>query len=148
MSKVETLLALFALISLAAYLVGGAPERFLGVVFLVWIPLDRIEHRLFGSPTYLRVDPFHLATDTAVFVLLVWLALRANRIWPLWAAAAQVMTFFGHIVALLEQGGLNHAYWAMTQVPPYIQLTALVCGAAFHERRFRRIGHYRSWRLS
>ena len=73
----------------------------------------------------------------------------ANRIWPLWAAAAQLMTFSGHIVvADRARAGCNRAYWAMTQLPPYIQLFALVCGAAFHARRFRRIGHYRSWRLS
>ena len=75
MTKVEFLLALFVLISLTACIVGGAPERFLGAIFLAWIPLDRIEHQLFGPPTYLHVDPFHMAMDTIVFILLVWLAL-------------------------------------------------------------------------
>jgi hypothetical protein len=147
MSKVETLLALFALISLAAYLVGGAPERFLGVVFLVWIPLDRIEHRLFGSPTYLRVDPFHLATDTAVFVLLVWLALRANRVWPIVCAAAQCVAMGGHAASLL-MGASRPSYWAMTQFAGYVQIVALAAGTRAHWRRKRRIGPYRSWRLA
>ena len=141
-------LSLFAIASFYAMSRGGPPERIAAKIVIVWILTDVGYHLIFGPSGFIVVDPAHLVIDGAELVAITWLALRANRIWPLWAAAAQVMTFFGHIVALLEQGGLNHAYGAMTQVPPYIQLTALVCGAAFHERRFRRIGHYRSWRLS
>jgi hypothetical protein len=58
------------------------------------------------------------------------------------------MTMLGHLAVLIESGGMRRAYWAMTQLPPYVQILAMVCGAAFHARRFRQIGHYRSWRLS
>ena len=57
-----------------------------------------------------------------------------------------VYLYFGAEEPLLS--GINRAYWAMTQLPPYIQLFALVCGAAFHNRRLQRIGHYRSWRTT
>ena len=42
---------------------------------------------------------------------------------------------------------MRRAYWAMTQLPQYIQLTALLAGAWAHARRERLIGPYRSWRV-
>jgi hypothetical protein len=146
MSWLEILLTLFAMISFTACVIGGAPERFLGIVFLVWIPLDQIQHRLYGPPTYLHVDPFHLATDTTVFILLVWLALRANRFWPIVCAGAQCVAMGGHLAAALL-GVVRAPYWAMTQFSGYVQIIALAAGTWAHWRRVRQIGPYRSWRL-
>jgi hypothetical protein len=141
-------LALFAAAGFYAWRRGGPPERLAAKIVIIWIMVDVTYHLLFGPSGFIEVDPAHLVIDGAELVAIIWLALRANRVWPVWAAAAQVMTFSGHIVALIDRGGFDRAYWAMTQLPPFIQLLALVCGAAFHYRRFRRIGPYRSWRLS
>jgi hypothetical protein len=141
-------LLLFALAGGYALLRGGPPERTAAKIVIVWILTDVGYHLIFGPSGFVVVDPAHLLIDGAELAAIIWLALRANRLWPIWAAAAQVMTFSGHVVALIEPGGVNRAYWAMTQLPPYIQLIALVCGAAFHARRLRRIGPYRSWRTS
>ena len=127
---------------------GGAPEKIAAKIVVVWVFTDVAYHLLFGPSGFIIVDPAHLVIDGAELVAITWLALRANRVWPIWAAAAQVMTFTGHIVALIEPGGMARAYWAMTQLPPYIQLLAIVFGVAFHDRRFRRIGNYRSWRTT
>jgi len=127
---------------------GGPPERFAAKIVVVWLLTDVGYHLIFGPSGFVVVDPAHIVIDGAELVAITWLALRANRVWPVWAAAAQLMTFSGHLVAMIEPGGVNRAYWAMTQLPPYIQLLALVCGAAFHNHRVRRIGRYRSWRLS
>jgi hypothetical protein len=127
---------------------GGPPERFAAKVVIVWILTDVTYHLIFGPSGFTVVDPAHIVIDGAELVAITWLALQANRVWPIWAAAAQLMTFTGHMVVLMVNSGWTLAYWAMTQLPPYIQLIALVCGVIFHNRRFRRIGHYRSWRLT
>lgn len=145
---VLTSLTLFAAASLYSLLRGGPPERIAAKIVIVWILTDVGYHLLFGPSGFVFVDPAHLVIDGAELVAIVWLALRANRVWPVWAAAAQVMTFLGHIVVLIGESGINYAYWAMTQLPPYIQLFAMVCGAVSHSRRYRQIGPYRSWRLS
>ncbi len=145
---VLTSLALFAASSGYALWRGGPPERIAAKIVIVWILTDVGYHLLFGPSGFVFVDPAHLVIDGAELVAIVWLALRANRVWPVWAAAAQVMTFLGHLVVLAGQSGINYAYWAMTQLPPYIQLTALLLGAVAHARRFERIGPYRSWRFS
>ncbi|MGZ5791164.1 MAG: hypothetical protein ACXWI7_02890 [Croceibacterium sp.] len=142
---IDIILALFVVISLAACIVGGPPERFLGVMFLVWIPFDKIFHSLYGLATYLRVDWFLVSTDTTAFVLLLGLALRANRFWPIVCAAGQCVAVGGHLAALLL-GVIKAPYWAMTQFSPYVQIVALAAGTWAHWRRNRRIGPYRSWR--
>ena len=146
----EVLITLALVAAAVAYALGrgGPPERIAAKIVIVWLLTDVGYHLLFGPSGFIVVDPAHLVIDGAELVAITWLALRANRLWPIWAAAAQVMTFSGHLVALIEPGGINRAYWAMTQIPPIIQLIALVCGVAFHSRRYQRIGHYRSWRLS
>jgi hypothetical protein len=141
-------LAVVALASTYSLWRGGPPERIAAKVIIVWILTDVGYHLIFGPSGFVVVDPAHLVIDGAELVAITWLALRANRVWPVWAAAAQLMTFSGHIVVMIETGGVNRAYWAITQLPPYIQIVAMVCGAAFHARRYRQIGPYRSWRLS
>ena len=145
---VLTSLALFAASSGYALWRGGPPERIAAKVVIVWVLTDVGYHLLFGPSGFVVVDPAHLLIDGGELVAILWVALRANRLWPLWAAAAQVMTVAGLMVVMFGESGINYAYWAMTQLPPYIQLLALVCGAAFHARRFRQFGYYRSWRLS
>lgn len=125
---------------------GGPPERIAAAIIVVWVISDVVYHLLFGPSGFNKVDPVHLLLDGGELVAITWLALRANRLWPLFAAAAQLICFSGHVVALIEPGGMQRAYWAMTQLPPYMQLLALVLGAVAHARRLRRIGAYRSWR--
>jgi len=139
-------LSLFVAAGLHAWLRGGPPERLAAAIIVAWILTDATYHLLFGPSGFDAVDPVHLWIDGAELVAIVWLALRANRLWPLWAAAAQLICFSGHIAAFIEPAGWTRAYWAMTQIPPYIQVIALVSGAAAHTRRMRRIGRYRSWR--
>jgi len=133
---------------LAAYSRGGPPERIAAAIIVSWVFSDAIYHLLFGPSGFDRVDPVHIVLDGGELIAIMWLALRANRMWPLWAAAAQLICVSGHIAAFIEPGGFRRAYWAMTNLPQYIQLLALLLGAAFHARRERQVGPYRSWRVA
>lgn len=131
-----------------AYRRGGPPEKYAAAIIVSWIAADALYHMLMGPSGFDEVDPVHVVLDGAELVAIVWLALRANRLWPLWAAAAQLICVSGHLAAFIEPGGMRRAYWAMTQLPQYIQLTALIIGALAHARRQRHLGPYRSWRLA
>ncbi len=147
---VEVILAL-ALVFVAAFVAlarGGPPERLAAGIIVCWIIADVSYHVMFGPSGFEKVDPVHLVLDGGELIAINWLALRANRMWPLWAAAAQLICVAGHVVLFIEPDGMRRAYWAMTQLPPYIQLTALILGAVAHARRYERIGPYRSWRFS
>lgn len=139
--------AIFIAAGVLAWKRGGPPERAAAVIIASWVVLDSIYHLVFGPSGFDRVDPWHVFLDVTVLGLVVWIALRANRVWPLFVAAAQLLSVTGHIAVLLEPDGMRRAYWAMTQLPQYIQLTALLAGAWAHARRERLIGPYRSWRV-
>jgi hypothetical protein len=144
-------IAIFVIVlvtGLAAFRRGGPPERVAAAIIIGWISADAGYHLLFGPSGFERVDPVHLVLDGAELAAIVWLALKANRLWPLWAAAAQLICFSGHIALFIQPHGMKRAYWAMTQLPQYIQLVALLLGAAAHARRARRWGEYRSWRVA
>jgi hypothetical protein len=126
---------------------GGPPERLAAMIIVGWVLIDAVYHLLFGPSGFVTVDPVHLVLDGLELAAIMWLALSANRTWPLWAAAAQVICVSGHIAVLIGPSGVRRAYWAMTQLPQYIQLTALIIGATAHTRRVRLMGRYRSWRL-
>ncbi len=146
--EVVLTLAVVLAATAAAWRRGGPPERIAAVVIGGLFIVDIGYHLMFGPSGFDEVDPVHLVLDGAELAAITWLALRANRIWPLWAAAAAVICYSGHLAAIVEPGGMTLAYWAMTQIPPYIQLAALLLGVAAHARRQRRVGRYRSWRVA
>lgn len=117
---------------------GGAPERWGGAIVFVWVSAATICHLLFGSPSFHSVDPVEAALDGSELIAVGWLALCANRLWTLWAAAAQLICVTGYIVMLIDQGGMRRVYWAMNQLPQYVQYVALLIGTAGYVRRKRR----------
>jgi hypothetical protein len=143
---VITILAVVTASSLLAWRFGGPPERFAAAAIMIGLMADAAYHLEFGPSGFDKVDPVHLVLDSAELAAMTWLALKANRTWPLWAAALQVICMSGHVAVTIEPG-MRRAYWAITQLPQYGQLAALLLGTIAHRRRLRRIGEYRSWRV-
>lgn len=125
---------------------GDEPEKMVAGILVATFLLDVANHLLFGDPGWFAVNPGHLVIDTWAFVTLLWVALRANRGWPLWVSASQVLVVMGHLAKMWDVAVVRKAYWAMTQVPFVIQLAILVVGTATHVQRQRRIGRYHPWR--
>lgn len=126
---------------------GGEPERLVATVLASTFVLDVGNHGLFGDPAWYTVNPGHLVIDSWAFLTLLWVALYANRGWPLWVSASQVLVILGHVAKLWEPEMVRRAYWTMTQIPFLFQLVVLAIGTAAHMQRQRRIGRYHSWRL-
>jgi len=140
------ILTLIASVGAVAWRFGGTPEKLAGAIFIVWAALDFFYHLIFGPSDFKTVDPVHVELAATELVAMVWLALRANRVWPLFAAAAQLICLMGHLAALIETEGMRRAYWTATQIPPFFALIALMAGTLAHVLRARRLGNYRSWR--
>jgi hypothetical protein len=146
--RIALIISVVIIATMIAYRRGGPPERFAALVIAGWVLVDAFYHLVFGPSGFDVVDPAHIVLDGAELAAIMWLALSANRLWPLFAAAAQLICVTGHVAVLIEPDGMRKAYWAMTQLPQYIQLTALICGAYAHAGRERLIGPYRSWRVA
>src|SRR5437870_13778580 len=95
--EVFIMLALFAAALAIAFRRGGPPERRTTIVITVWYGATLVYHAIAGPAGFDRIDPGDLLLDCAELVAITWVALRANRLWPLWAAAAQLICVSGHV---------------------------------------------------
>ena len=97
---------------------------------------------------YYQIDYGHAAIDLLMLLLFGYLSIRANRIYPLWMFAAQIISTLMHIDRQLSSSMEPVAYMVLTRLPSYIQIIVLALGLIAHRRRIRRFGTYRSWRNS
>jgi hypothetical protein len=83
--------------------------------------------------------------DVATSVALLILSLRAERLWPLWVTALQLIATAAHAVKLVEPGMIRAAYAIVMGLWTYLVLLIIVWGAWNHQRRLTRFGADPSW---
>ena len=136
--------AVFFALALAAW----RPERALAAV-LVWFRVaDWAYHGLFERALDLQdIDLAHASIDFVACLAAFAVAIFANRIYPLWFAALQLLVVFAHLAREMAVAILPKVYAIMFMAPSYLQMLLLAGGIWAHWRRVRRHGPYRSWRL-
>lgn len=140
-------LALFALLLLAAWRVGAGPERACAIILGMMPLADALYHVLFKPLSDLSsVEPGHLTIDLAAALALGWIALHANRTYPLWMAAFQLLALQAHVARLIAAEISPIAYFTMQVAPSYFQIVVLAVGIWRHRQRTLRHGRYRAWR--
>lgn len=128
---------------------GEAPERSCAATLFVMTYGDAAYHTLLGQgPVYGTVDLWHLIIDLGTAAAFIGIALQANRVYPLWLAAFQLVSVFSHFARELTETFPKLAYGLMTYVPYYVLLLILAGGLWSHAQRRNRHGPYRSWRAS
>jgi hypothetical protein len=124
---------------------GGEPERAAAVVFILMTISDPFVHAL--TPlSYIKLDPGHFIIDFTGWVLLLAIALRANRFWPLWVSSLQTVSLIAHIAKLLDYSIHPVGYAIMQVASSYPLLLILIIGTYNHEKRLRQSGSDRPWR--
>ena len=142
-------LATMALLCLAALRWGAGPERFCAAALFLMNVGDRIYHALAGRGTiYGSVDIGHLVIDLLVAAIFITVALRANRVYPIWLSAFQLVSVVSHFAREASGKIAEIAYFLMNYAPYYCILAILAVGIWRHARRTKRYGPYRSWRTS
>jgi len=124
---------------------GDEPERMAAIILVAAFLFDVANHMIFGAPTWFEVNPGHFVIDTWAFLTLTWVALKANRGWPLFMSASQLSPVMAHFSKLFEMDVARRSYWVMTQTPAVAQMIVLIIGTYAHVVRQRRIGAYAPW---
>lgn len=141
-------IALFIGVAIWAYRKGGQPEKACAATFIGLIVADRLYHALISRSFQLEtVDLWHFGLDMAVLALLVPIALKANRVYPMALAAFQIIAVNAHVARDTFTQITPLAYYVMYVVPSYAQLVILACGIWAHIDRVKRFGPYRDWRI-
>lgn len=129
------LLALTAV--LVALIYGGFPER-CGAAIIVMMALIGFVGQLLVAPRYGEVDPARLMQDVIAFLGFSWIGINAKRVWPLWAAALQLLSVGAHFVRLIRMPMHPLVYAWMKSGPTWGVLIVLIAGSIlYHRRRLR-----------
>jgi hypothetical protein len=132
---------------LYAMLRGGAPEKIGATIVLVGSGLTFAAVSApavrFGS-----VEIGIFLVDAAALIGFLVLALRAERLWPLWVAALQTIGTAGHAVKLVDPTVIRWAYAFVLAFWSYPMLALIVVGTWNHQKRLARNGVDKSWSSS
>lgn len=123
---------------------GGGPERVTAVIFLLAAVLTHLESSRSGRH-WSSVEFGILTIDLAVLVALLFLALRAERYWPIWLIALHIVGTAGHIVKLADPDTIRRAYAFALAFWSYPELVLLAIGTYRHQQRLARNGADPSW---
>ncbi len=136
-------------VCLAAFIWGRGPERAIAATWLILFELvARVYSSFFDAGTRVtQIDPLIATQDVLAGIILVAVAVNANRNYPLWIAAMQVLAITAHVARALTEAITPIAYMTMAVAPGWIQLFILAGGIFCHSRREKKFGRYREWRV-
>lgn len=133
-------------LSVAALRWGGGPERWCAAGIVFMLPADRLYHLIFGEgSSYRTVDVGHFIIDAIAAVVLFTTALRANRRYPLWLAALQMLSLTSHFARMASETMGLVAYGLLGFSPFYLQIAILLIGIELHRRRSLIRPRYPAW---
>ena len=141
--------AILVLLLAVALRRGDAPEKWCAGALFAMVPEEWLYLFLVnGRQVYRTVDLGHLSIDLITFAILFVVALRANRVYPLWLGGAQMIALAAHFSRLAMGQIDGMAYAIMSRMPSYIEIVAMSLGLLFHEYRRTKPDSYPSWRTS
>lgn len=136
--RLAILLILLAAASVYAFRRGGKAEKQIAIILVAIQLLDLSYHHLLGFESrYGHVDAWHAFNDGWALLATLWVALTANRFWPLWIAAFQVMACLAHYVRLIDPEAPVLTYSIMIRAPLWFQVAILAFGTWNFARKRR-----------
>ena len=124
---------------------GAGPERIGAAIILVGSALSTAAMSTFK---YASVEIGVLLVDVGALVALLILSMRAERLWPLWVTALQIIGTAGHAVKLVDAEVIRTAYAIAMAVWSYPTWFLIVLGTWNHQRRLAKFGVDKSWSSS
>jgi len=110
---------------------GGWAERAVAGGFLLsWFADAVLKDHRFAGPQWAS-----FVSDSAFFLLILWVALRSGRYWPLFAAAFQLLEVVTHAASIVARHLSAWAYITANVIWTYLLLGALAVGVWGEFRR-------------
>jgi hypothetical protein len=136
--------ALLLAVCLYAFAAGGGPERLGAAIYALACIAS---HFMFSVPAikFRSVEGGVFLVDVLVFVAFTFLALRANRFWPIWVSALLGLGVLAHLARLAGPDTMPWAYQLVLSIWSYPILVIIAIGAFNHRQRLMRFGTDRSW---
>ncbi len=105
---------------------GGWPERVAAIAMTAaWLATGIVYNNILQRGV--QVAP--MVVDALLLSVLLFIALRSNRWWPMWACAFQALTFVLHLAMIADAVLWRRAAWMANSCFSYLTMLALLCGA-------------------
>lgn len=114
---------------------GGTPERIVGWLLLIAAASSLAVGAPGNRPHAVSIP--HLGIDLALFIGLLAVALRANRFWPYWLAAFELLAIGAHGARAIDPTLVPIVYSRMIGQVAYPMCFALALGTWHYVRRAR-----------
>lgn len=136
MARFVLQVALLLFVVLYAWTKGGRPERHVSFILFAMLVATIGRAAVVGQWTdYEGIPWFRVGLDILAFILLVGVALRADRWWPLWVASAQLLSVLAHLLRVVDARLPPLAYAVMERWPYMIAILLTGLGTYLHARR-------------
>jgi hypothetical protein len=103
---------------------GGRDERLAAAGVLLSLSATF----LWADKSWPHVQKAEFAADTLLLLLLLWVALRSSRWWPMSAAGFQLLAVMTHVAKAIDPGLQQWAYITAGVIWTYLLLAALAVG--------------------
>ncbi|MBD58999.1 MAG: hypothetical protein CL808_02600 [Citromicrobium sp.] len=120
--------ALIVLAVCLAHWRGGSEEKLGSLILLTPAIVDELYHLLIEGPVTNEVDTFHLVLDVATFAAAYWLALRADRFWPMPFASALLLAALAHLARAINLDMEELVYAIIVRAPFWLSIVILLGG--------------------
>lgn len=145
--KDELEFGVLLLVVISAWRWGAGPEKACAGALLYMALVDYPYHWILGRSAILgTVDVGHAFIDFSTAAIFIYVALKANRLYPLWLAALQSISILSHLGRDLNREIDGLAYGILIIAPSYLEIAILSVGVYMHHSRVKKHGKYRSWR--
>lgn len=123
---------------------GGPPEKIAAIMFTLSAYYTYAMLSA-STPSFRSIELGILVVDIILLVALVVLALRADRFWPLWLAALQLVGTAAHGAKFVDPSLADRIYAFLLAVWAYPTVLLLFVGTWRHQKRLARFGTDRAW---
>lgn len=136
---------LILVVFIAAWRIGGKPERYVASTYLGMFVASGVHAWLEGpggEAGYLGLHAFRFLLDCLALGIVLYVALRFDRWWALWVGSAQLLAVIAHLLRILGWPIPPIAYAVMERWP--VWLAVIFTGAGIlipnYLSRRKRIG--------
>lgn len=124
--------------ALFAIFCGDWPERCVSFSFLTVLVVDQLAHAL---PVNGRIDfeLWHLFLDASLMGIVIFVAIKADRFWPLFVASSQSIAAIAGILNFVGFGSQPLVWAILVRVPTWLAIVLTFFGTLSQllERRLR-----------
>lgn len=124
-------------IFVAAWRVGGKPERYMASIYLAMLAMALAGATLFDDfgAGLRQSQNYRALLDFAALIAVISVALRYDRWWTLWVGSAQLIAVIAHVLKLTGLSIPPLVYGVMERWPTWIAIALTGLGTWLHYRR-------------